>query len=101
TRLERVRHAHAVHLVKDVVGQVVTLIEAQEGAEVRSGDPGQDGCQRGRVGKAKERSFFALCEGAVPITWASAGGMRAPARKRLSLYSKPIFSSETGTAAAK
>ena len=94
-----VRHAHAVHLGQDVVGKILALVEPQVGIQAVAfrGKVPQHSGQRAGQRHARPAPLF-------PHRRRRRSSRRAPGRrasgsppaKRLSMYSKPIFSSETG-----
>ena len=96
---DRMRHAHAVHLHQNVVRQIVALIEPKIGRQVvarRAAVPPGSRSSAPASGAAQQRAFLGVGECAVPIHVCARGVIRQPSRKRFSMYSKLILSSETG-----
>src|SRR5579859_8083871 len=67
-RFQRMRHTHAVDLIKDVVRQVVTLIELQIALQARPGaHVSQNLSQRTSISKVEEPAFLRFSKRSVPV----------------------------------
>ncbi len=97
-----VRHAHAVDFGENIVGQKIFLIEPEDRARagllqanfprnsprMPSSAFGSGDCKSARFSSSENVPFQKTC--------ARSGDMGQPSRKRFTLYSKLILSSETG-----
>ena len=94
-----VGHADAVHFGENIVGKEIFLIEPQisrQDRRRRPPDPAAWPPARPAAGREPGRDFSASEKVPFQYTWARSGVMRQPSRNRFTLYSKLIFSSETG-----
>ena len=100
--LQRMSHAHAVAFGEDIVGQVVFLIEPKKcsqrvfvGRQFRHFL--QNLMERVRKSHAQQSGLFQYLRMFHSNRCGRGlGCRRLPSKKRWSLYSRPIFSSETG-----
>src|SRR5215813_8820447 len=68
TRLKRVRHAHTIHFVENVIRQIDMLVKVQKALQAAPRlHFAQDGVQRSGIGKEEEAAFFCLGECSIPI----------------------------------
>ncbi len=103
-----VRHAHAVDFRQDIVGQKIFLVEPQirreqirRRTDSRSSSRPPAPASRQRCASPARRFFRRPKTSRSSRRAPRAGGMRQPSRKRFSMYSKPIFSSDTGQLAQR
>ena len=104
---QRMRHAHAIRLVQNIVGKKVSLIEPQIGREIIVPRPkliaqfAEDTVQSGRQLRTQASRRFCASE-KVPFqkTCARSGSAASPREIASAWYSKLIFSSETGHASS-
>ncbi len=101
------RHAHAVHFVKNVIRQVIFLVQQHVPVQCTHCATAREqvkqiGTESGRLGGAEKSCLLATGEGSVPehvsidLVFSS-----EPSSQRFSLYSNPIFARETGIPAGE